>query len=70
MRRKLFPVAVIILVWNFTVFGQGRSDLDNYNEPPSKLRGVIEKFTQDNGAIARLFTSQTSETRAAKLRQL
>ena len=70
MSRKLFLVAVIILVWNFTVFGQGRSDLDNYNEPPSKLRGVIEKFTQDNGAIARLFTSQTSETRAAKLRQL
>jgi uncharacterized protein (DUF885 family) len=40
------------------------------DESPSRLRSVIEKFVQDNGAINRLFTAQASETRGAKLRQL
>lgn len=47
-----------------------QNDLSHYNEPPSRLRGVIEKFTQDYGALNRFYTAQTSDTRAARMRQL
>ena len=53
------------------IFAQKSNDeLSAYNEPPSKLRGVIEKFTQDNGAVGRLYVAQSSTARDAKLRQL
>ena len=46
------------------------SDLAAYNEPPSRLRGVIEKYGQDHGSINRFFTAQTSARRAARFRDL
>ena len=39
-------------------------------EPPSRLRGVIEKFSQDVGAFNRLYTAQTSANRAERFRLL
>jgi len=54
-----------------SVPGQRVDDgLSALNEPPSRLRGVIEKFGQDNGALTRFYTAQTSATRQARFRQL
>src|SRR5215218_5809448 len=41
-----------------------------YNEPPSRLRGVIEKFNQDYGSLDRLYTASTSVNRTTALRRL
>jgi uncharacterized protein (DUF885 family) len=48
---------------------QTTADLSDYNEPPSRLRGVIEKFTQDYGSLNRFYTAQTSPNRAERFRQ-
>jgi uncharacterized protein (DUF885 family) len=44
-------------------------DLSLYNEPPSRLRGVIEKFDEDYGSLNRFYTAPTSPNRAARLRR-
>jgi len=44
--------------------------LNAYNESPSRLSGVIEKYTQDYGSINRFYTADTSANRVARLRQL
>src|SRR5829696_5207755 len=41
-----------------------------YNEPPSRLRGVIEKVNQDHGSLDRLYTASTSVNRTTALRRL
>jgi hypothetical protein len=47
-----------------------RDELTAYNEPPSRLRGLIEKFDQDTGILNRFYTAQTSANRSARFRQL
>src|SRR3990170_1068681 len=47
-----------------------KDDLATYNEPPSRLRGVIEKYNQDYGSLSRLYTAETSTNRAARLKRL
>ncbi len=50
---------------------QGQSNaLESYNEPPSRLRGVIEKFDADIGILNRFYTAQTSPNRIARFRDL
>src|SRR5256885_657855 len=49
---------------------QDRNELSAYNEPPSRMRGVIEKFNEDYGSLNRFYTSPTSPNRAARMRQL
>ncbi|MEO8648405.1 MAG: DUF885 family protein [Acidobacteriota bacterium] len=44
--------------------------LDNYNEPPSRLRGMIERFYEDRGILNRFYSAQTSPRRFARFRQL
>jgi len=44
--------------------------LSVYNEPPSRLRGMIEKFGEDYGSVSRFYTAQTSANRASRLKQL
>ena len=41
-----------------------------YNEPLSRLRGMIEKFGEDYGAFNRFYTAYTSPNRAARMREL
>ena len=60
-------VALALLV---PITAQLTDELGAYNEPPSRLRGVIEKFGQDHGSINRFYTAQTSATRSAKFRGL
>jgi uncharacterized protein (DUF885 family) len=51
-------------------FAQKPDGLTAYNEPPSRLRGVIEKFGEDYGTLNRLNTAPTSATRSAKFAEL
>ena len=67
----LFISCVLISLSAAVGFAQGPDNaLGNYNEPPSRLRGVIEKFAQDFGSLDRFYTAQTSPNRAARLGQL
>ena len=50
--------------------GQRVDDLAAYNEPPSRLRGVIEKYSEDYGSINRFYTAQMSAARSARIRLL
>lgn len=65
--QSLFFVTVAS---NFAFAQRLDSELAAYNEPPSRLRSVIEKFSQDVGAFNRLYTAQTSPNRAERFRQL
>jgi hypothetical protein len=52
-----------------TANAQVADDLDFYNESPSRLRGVIEKFSEDYGSLNRFYTAPTSKNRMARFRQ-
>ncbi len=66
--KRLMPIVLIILFVT-TIFAQTTDDLSNYNEPPSRLRGVIEKFSEDAGSINRFYTARESPNRAERFRQ-
>ena len=67
----LFISCVLISVSAAVGSTQGPDNaLGNYNEPPSRLRGAIEKFGEDFGSLNRFYSAQTSPNRAARLRQL
>ena len=53
-----------------TAFAQTATDLTAYNDPPSRLRGVIEKYDDDVGFLNRFYTAQTSPKRIARFKQL
>ena len=62
-----------VLLANFlaaAVYAQTVDDLNVYNEPPSRLRGVIEKFSEDYGSLNRFYTAPTSANRRARLIEL
>lgn len=44
--------------------------LDNYNDPPSRVRGMIERFGADYGILDRFNSAAFSERRSAELRKL
>ena len=66
--KRLIPIWLLIFSV-ITLSAQTNEDLSNYNEPPSRLRGVIEKFSEDYGSLNRFYTAQTSPNRAARFRQ-
>jgi uncharacterized protein (DUF885 family) len=47
-----------------------KDDLVSLNEPPSRLRGVIEKLDADIGILNRYYTALTSPNRSARFKQL
>lgn len=63
--KRLIP-----LFWLFSLaanlFAQTTDDLNGYNEPPSRLRGVIEKFSEDYGSLNRFYTAPNSRNRAER----
>lgn len=67
--KLLIPFILSVLL-AVNIFAQTVDDLSSYNEPPSRLRGVIEKFSEDYGSLNRFYTANTSPNRAARLRQL
>lgn len=66
---KRISLIVLSLFWVANTFAQTTDDLNDYNEPPSRFRGVIEKFSEDYGSLNRFFTAQTSANRAARFRE-
>jgi uncharacterized protein (DUF885 family) len=46
------------------------SDLAAYNDPPSRLRGVIERFDDDHDILNRFYSAPTSANRSARMKQL
>jgi uncharacterized protein (DUF885 family) len=61
---------LFIIVSNFTITrAQTIDNLNSYNEPPSRLRGVIEKFSQDYGSLNRFYTAPTSANRLIRFKQ-
>jgi hypothetical protein len=52
------------------VQAQTVSELNNYNDRPSRWRGVIEKFREDYGSLNRFYTAQTSPNRTVRFKQL
>jgi uncharacterized protein (DUF885 family) len=67
---NFFLIIVVVLSASTVITAQRIDDLAAYNEPPSRLRGVIEKYGQDYGSINRFHTAQTSASRSARFRQL
>src|SRR5215203_1002765 len=55
---------------NSLAAAQTVDELDAYNEPPSRLRGVIEKFSADAGSLERFYTARESANRRARFRAL
>ena len=70
MRRVTFFVFPVLLFLSSNAFPQRVDELAAYNEPSSRLRGVIEKFGEDYGSIDRFYTARTSQNRIARFRLL
>lgn len=64
----ILGLALVLVLSEVSILAQNSSE--NPAEQPSRLRGVIERFSQDVGAFNRLYTAQTSPNRAERFRQL
>jgi uncharacterized protein (DUF885 family) len=67
--KRLIPIFFLLLLVTNT-FAQTPDDLSNYNEPPSRLRGVIEKYGGDSGILDRFYSARESANRQARFKQL
>ena len=67
---NLLPIAVVIFCALTFVTAQRSDTLAAYNDPPSRLRGVIEKYGNDYGSINRFYSAQMSPNRVTRIRQL
>lgn len=63
-------VTLLLVFLSSHIFAQRSDDLAEFNEPLSRLRGVIEKYNQDYGATNRFYTAETSANRSVRLKQL
>jgi uncharacterized protein (DUF885 family) len=69
--KALAALVLLVAVCADPAFGQQGSHVTSvYDESPSRLRGVIEKYNQDYGSLNRFYTAETSANRASRLRQL
>lgn len=60
-------IALGLVVFVMATYAQR---VGSYNEPLSRLRGMIEKFSEDYGSLNRFYTAGTSANRVARLRGL
>jgi uncharacterized protein (DUF885 family) len=67
---KSLTLIILTLIFVCPLLAQTTDELSNYNEPPSRLRGVIEKFGEDVGILNRFYSAQTSPNRAARFKAL
>lgn len=72
MRKSiaLFTVIVSMLVAQIPGSAQSGDQLSAYNDPPSWLAGVIEKFDSDIGILNRFYSAPTSANRSAKFKDI
>ena len=68
LMKRLILFFLLLLAAN--TFAQKVDELDNYNEPPSRLRGVIEKYREDYGILNRFYSARESLNRQARFKQL
>jgi uncharacterized protein (DUF885 family) len=66
----VFLYLLILLAGSISPAAAQNTDLNSYNDSPSRLRGVIEKFDMDYGALNRFYSAQTSPNRLTRFRQL
>lgn len=67
---KRLSLIILTLILALSAYSQTTDELAVYNEPPSRFRGVIEKYREDRGILDRFYTAQFSENRAARFRAL
>ncbi|HLA94228.1 MAG TPA: DUF885 family protein [Pyrinomonadaceae bacterium] len=71
MKAKFLACGLAIALLSAVGSTFAQSDqLAAYNEPPSRLRGVIENFEEDYGSLNRFYTAYTSANRSVKLKAL
>ncbi len=72
MRKSiaLFTAIVSMLVAQIPGSAQSGDQLSAYNDPPSRLAGVIEKFDSDIGILNRFYSAPTSANRSAKFKDI
>jgi uncharacterized protein (DUF885 family) len=68
MKRLILIILSQLLIVG--TFAQTPDELANYNESPSRLRGVIENFSADYGSLNRFYTAATSANRNARFKEL
>jgi uncharacterized protein (DUF885 family) len=69
MKQTLVVLLIALCLFSQSTTGQ-TTDLTKYNDPPSRLRGVIEKFQDDYGFLNRFYSAPTSPNRSARFKQL
>lgn len=69
MKRVSAVISLALCLLLQSIIGQ-TSDLASYNDPPSRLRGVIEKYQEDRGFLNRFYSATTSPNRSARFKQL
>lgn len=69
MKRVSTVTSLALCLLLQSIIGQ-TSDLASYNDPPSRLRGVIEKYQEDRGFLNRFYSATTSPNRSARFKQL
>ncbi|MBP9663613.1 MAG: DUF885 family protein [Pyrinomonadaceae bacterium] len=63
-------MATLVLLSTFAFAQPALDKLATLNDPPSKLRGVIERFDADHGILNRFYSAPTSSFRSERLRKL
>jgi hypothetical protein len=69
---KIFASALLIALFVClpSLSAAQNNDLAAYNDPPSRLRGVIEKYQEDRGILNRFYSAPTSPNRSARFKTL
>ena len=67
--RILLYLATFIFINLSAAKAQNVGDLNSYNDSPTRLRGVIEKYQEDYGILNRFYSAQTSQNRAERMKQ-
>ena len=68
---RFICLCYVLSIISQSIFAQTVKDaLTGYNDPPSRFRGVIEKYDEDVGILNRFYSARDSPNRAARFRQL
>ena len=67
---KLILFIVFFVFVSGFVYGQSSVNLNDYNDSPNRLRGVIEKYREDYNILNRFNSAWTSANRAARFKKL
>src|SRR3982750_855952 len=71
MLRLVACALVLHSLLSLSICAQKRTEgLDDYNETPSRLRSVIDRFEQDYGALNRWYSAPYSTNRAQRMTRL